>query len=314
MTLILQGTDNSVSSPAVQGGTAGATTGVYYPASNQLGLATNGTLALFVDGSQQVGIGATPVTWGQSKVIQIGAAGAFSSQTSSKTAEMTANGYLNSGWKYLTSGDKATLYYQYAGAHTFNATTATGSAGNAITWDAGTVLNPYGIGVGGAIPSSGIGITFPATQSASSDANTLDDYEEGTWTPTLTGGSSNPTGVSYGTQVGKYTKIGNVVNIFVYITWSTYTGGSGAIQISGLPFTSIGAVNGGYNNGSTQMSNVGMNAGYTWASVRTAPSQTLVDLQQQGSSNSWTTISFSNITSSATVKELLATVTYFTST
>lgn len=227
MTLILQGTDNSVSSPAVQGGTAGTTTGVYYPASNQLGLATNGTLALFVDGSQQVGIGATPVTWGQSKVIQIGAAGAFSSQTSSKTAEMTANGYLNSGWKYLTSGDKATLYYQYAGAHTFNATTATGSAGNAITWDAGTVLNPYGIGVGGAIPSSGIGIAFPATQSASSNANTLDDYEEGTWTPIINSQTQGTAGV--------YVKVGKLVMLAIDITVS-YTGGSTYVW-TGIPFS-----------------------------------------------------------------------------
>jgi hypothetical protein len=62
MTLILQGTDNSVSSPAVQGGTAGATTGVYYPASNQVALATNGTLALSVNASQQVGIGLSTMT------------------------------------------------------------------------------------------------------------------------------------------------------------------------------------------------------------------------------------------------------------
>ena len=234
MTLILSGTDSSVSAPAVQGGTGGTTTGLYYPATNQLGLATNGTLALFVDGSQQVGIGATPVTWGQSKVIQIGAAGAFSSQTSSKTAEMTANGYLNSGWKYLTSGDKATLYYQYAGAHTFNATTATGSAGNAITWDAGTVINPYGVGVGGAIPSSGIGIAFPATQSASSDANTLDDYEEGTWTPTMT----NATTYTTANTVGRYIKIGKMVFINGNLDISAYNNtGSTPVTVGGFPFT-----------------------------------------------------------------------------
>ena len=57
MTLILSGTDSSVSAPAVQGGTAGTTTGVYYPATNQLALATNGTQALLVDSSQNVGIG-----------------------------------------------------------------------------------------------------------------------------------------------------------------------------------------------------------------------------------------------------------------
>jgi hypothetical protein len=45
---------------------------------------------------------------------------------------------------------------------------------------------PTTIGVGDATPSaSGSGISFPATQSASTNANTLDDYEEGTWTPTI---------------------------------------------------------------------------------------------------------------------------------
>jgi len=57
MTLILNGTDNSVSAPAVQGGTAGTTTGVYYPTTNQVAIATNGTQAMLVDASQNVGIG-----------------------------------------------------------------------------------------------------------------------------------------------------------------------------------------------------------------------------------------------------------------
>ena len=51
----------------------------------------------------------------------------------------------------------------------------------------GNVSVTGAIGVGGATPTSnGSGITFPATQSASTNANTLDDYEEGTWTPVLT--------------------------------------------------------------------------------------------------------------------------------
>ena len=63
------------------------------------------------------------------------------------------------------------------------------------------------MGVGGATPAaSGSGITFPATQSASTDANTLDDYEEGDYTPTIIDGI---TGVSYSTQTGRYTKVGN---------------------------------------------------------------------------------------------------------
>jgi hypothetical protein len=93
------------------------------------------------------------------------------------------------------------------------------------------------IGVGGATAAaSGAGITFPATVSASSDANTLDDYEEGTWTPAITASSSNPT-VTYNTQQGHYTKIGRQVTVMGIIALASKSGGSGQARISGLPFT-----------------------------------------------------------------------------
>jgi hypothetical protein len=93
------------------------------------------------------------------------------------------------------------------------------------------------ISVGNATPStSGAGITFPATQSASTDANTLDDYEEGTWTATIIGATTAGT-ASYTAQTGQYTKIGNTVAITLYIDWSGGTG-TGGLRISGLPFTS----------------------------------------------------------------------------
>jgi hypothetical protein len=88
------------------------------------------------------------------------------------------------------------------------------------------------IGVGGATASaSGSGITFPATQSDSSNVNTLDDYEEGTWTPTL-GGTA-----TYTLQHGNYTKVGNLVTVRGHITVNVIGTGS-TYQISGLPFNS----------------------------------------------------------------------------
>jgi hypothetical protein len=93
------------------------------------------------------------------------------------------------------------------------------------------------IGVGGATPSaSGAGITFPATQSTSSDANTLDDYEEGTWTPTIFGGSTAGT-TTYNVQEGRYTKIGRQVTLNGYVGIGSATG-TGIFQLGGLPFTS----------------------------------------------------------------------------
>ena len=97
------------------------------------------------------------------------------------------------------------------------------------------------IALAGAVnTATGTGITFPATQSASSDANTLDDYEEGTFTPTF--GSSNGTIVlTYASQTGTYTKIGNICKYVIYIAASGgVTAGpqDGILQIRGLPFTS----------------------------------------------------------------------------
>jgi hypothetical protein len=92
------------------------------------------------------------------------------------------------------------------------------------------------LGVGGATPStSGAGITFPATQSASTDANTLDDYEEGSWTPTFFGSNTAGT-TTYTIRGGTYRKIGNAVFVEGNIQWSTATG-SGGGMIGGLPFT-----------------------------------------------------------------------------
>jgi hypothetical protein len=124
-----------------------------------------------------------------------------------------------------------------------NATTSSGiiatadNTGLLQLQSAGTTsatFNTFGIGLGTATPSSGIGITFPATQSASSDANTLDDYEEGTWTPTSdTGFPTGFTGVT-----ATYTKVGRMV--FFTVTMTATADGT-TIQVGGLPFSAAAA-------------------------------------------------------------------------
>ena len=102
----------------------------------------------------------------------------------------------------------------------------------------GTLSLATTLGVGGATPSaSGSGITFPASQSASSDANTLDDYEEGTWTPAITSNGGTATTYTYGTAT--YTKIGRMVVVLGDIKPTNGTLGStnGYIRMTGLPFT-----------------------------------------------------------------------------
>jgi len=97
------------------------------------------------------------------------------------------------------------------------------------------------VGVSSANANGGVlqlksGITFPATQVAATDVNTLDDYEEGTFVPTIVGGTIAGVGVYTG-QKGIYTKIGNLVTFQIIIGWTAHTG-TGDMTVSGLPFTS----------------------------------------------------------------------------
>lgn len=80
-------------------------------------------------------------------------------------------------------------------------------------------------------------VKFPASQSASADANTLDDYEEGSWTPVI-GGSGGTSGQAYTTQVGRYIKIGKLVFATFTVLLSTEGTITGSAEIQGLPFLS----------------------------------------------------------------------------
>lgn len=83
-------------------------------------------------------------------------------------------------------------------------------------------------------------LKFPATQQASSDANTLDDYEENTWTPVLTFATLGDLTVVYTAQSGVYQKIGKWVQASFIVQTSTFTHttAAGELRITGLPFTS----------------------------------------------------------------------------
>ena len=118
--------------------------------------------------------------------------------------------------------------------HSTNTLTFAGASSGYVFTD-GPLKTPTTVSVGNATPSaSGAGITFPASQSASSDANTLDDYEEGTFTATLKGSTSDPT--TPVTTTGYYTKIGRQVTITVQFSSVNTTGASGSVSVSGLQF------------------------------------------------------------------------------
>jgi hypothetical protein len=93
---------------------------------------------------------------------------------------------------------------------------------------------------GNLIVASGQGIDFSATSGAPGATSELfDNYEIGTWTPAFS--RTNTTGFTYtpsGSDLGKYAKIGNQVIVSFQIA-GTFSGGSGAYLITGLPFTTL---------------------------------------------------------------------------
>lgn len=80
------------------------------------------------------------------------------------------------------------------------------------------------------------GVQFPSVAVLSSDPNALDDYKEGTFTPTILFGGAS-TGITYATQVGSYTKIGNRFMFSLHIVLSSKGTATGSVAIAGLPYT-----------------------------------------------------------------------------
>jgi hypothetical protein len=112
---------------------------------------------------------------------------------------------------------------------------ATGGTSRIVVDENGRVLVGVAANANGGILQLGSGITFPATAVAASDANTLDDYEEGTWTPNQGSGL-----VVVGTfsSTGRYTKVGNLVYVTGNVSGSTSIAiTAGSILCSNLIFT-----------------------------------------------------------------------------
>jgi hypothetical protein len=212
-----------------------------------LALQTGGTTAVAIDTAQIVTLSKSLALLGStSGSVALAAPAVAGTQSYTlPTAQPTANGQaltattagvMSWATASATPGGSSNQFQYNSGGSSF------GGAAN-FTYNATGPIVSTTIGVGAATPSaSGSGVSFPATQSASTDANTLDDYEEGSWTPSFLINSS-ATGITYSAQVGKYTKIGRNVNLTGYITLSSKGASTGNADVSGLPFTSDSTTN-----------------------------------------------------------------------
>jgi len=193
--------------------------------SGVLALQTAGTTAVTIDASQNVGVGTATPTFSLGGGIQVKNS-TFSNVrvTSGAFTGVDFAQYGADGNGYLYNRDNCALIFG-----TNNTERMRVNSGAPVLCLAGGNQN-----------ATGTGIAFPATQSASSDANTLDDYEEGTWTPTDASGAGLSLTVN---TTSNYVKIGSMVYACCSITFPV-TANAAQVSIGGLPFTSGGSGSG----------------------------------------------------------------------
>lgn len=194
-------------------------TGIYAPAADTLALSTNGTEKVRITSDGKVGIGATApdaplvVTRQVSDLIARFGSLATTAGAWIRLQGKDSLGTTNQFWDIRNNVD---------GSLSFNGNTSLLPERARITNDGYLRL-----------AASSLGIQFGGDTAA---ANALDDYEEGTFTPTIYGGTTAGT-ATYTTQNGRYTKIGNRVLFDVVVTYSGFTG-VGDVRIS-MPLTSL---------------------------------------------------------------------------
>ena len=136
------------------------------------------------------------------------------------TANSTIQFRFNRGEDVALDPDAITLYESLLGKITYTETEVT----------TGAIVNKVNQ------------IRFPTTPVLSSNSSTLDDYKEGTWTPSLTCGTSGT--ITLSSANARYTKIGNMVTVFAVVVVSGVSSPVGELRLNGLPFA-VGAYGGG---------------------------------------------------------------------
>ena len=207
--------------------TVGTGASVFSPAANTLALGTNGSERVRVNSSGNVGIG-TDNPFGKLQV-RPGANANFSFSTASSEASLEI--INDAGSANVPLNVRASEYkIKIQGTEKVSIT----SGGNVQIANGNLVFSTAGTGIDFSADSNAAGMT----------SELLDDYEEGSWTPTIIGSSSAGTS-TVASVSGTYTKVGNVCTVRFWVRWSGHTG-TGDMRVTGLPFTSSSVGGSGY--------------------------------------------------------------------
>ena len=233
----------------------------YNHGNNFMSFATDAAERMRINSAGQILSGMTSANVGDANAIFAGGGNAGSnnygkiylSANETNPAPNTALSFIGTSTNNVSNNAMAFIGVHSDGQHASNDypsrfgffTTNAGSSGateKVRIHSGGTVNIPSGLTLGQSVTSTAAG-------------NTLDDYEEGSWTPTLTSGGSS---VSYLQQYGRYVKIGKMVTLSCRLQF-TATGNNSQLQVGGIPFTVISGNGENYTSGGITYCDISVN-------------------------------------------------------
>ena len=287
--------------------TGDSNTGVFFPSADTIAFAEGGTEAARFDSSGRFGVGTTSPasesTGSTIGILDISASSGGnlvlhrtgSSDTALFSVLKSSNGTYVDSTGALSAANNAIIFR----VNNINSDQTTVDEALRINSNQELLVGTATRNANGGVLQLKSGITFPATAVAASDANTLDDYEEGTWTPEMadafTGGN---TAASYTAVYGDYVKIGRLVYVSAKVVYPVTTGMTSAneIFIRNLPF--VAAVGQAQCYGAVFVSGLTYPAGYTFVQAWLNPNDgNTIRFVSFGSGQGYSPLKISNVTS-----------------
>jgi hypothetical protein len=239
----------TLTTPTVNGGT--------HTSFTSTGIDDNATsTALTIDASENLGVGSAPDAWASGyTAIDVGSAGSlWATKAGANLTAISDNSFFDGSSYVAKNTGLGSMYFQNLGSHYWRNFASVSAGANQTATDRMQLNAAGNLIIGGGI-TLGNGQTYAA-------ANTLDDYEEGGFSPAIVGGTQTITAI----QQARYTKIGRSVTLNVYCTQSTVTD-STSLALNGLPFTATT-----YN--ATGIVNFALNSSGGTVLCRTVPNDT----------------------------------------
>jgi len=210
----------TLSLPAIT--TSGDTnTGIFFPAADTIAFTEGGAESMRIDSSGNLLVGTSSALSQVARATVVGSGNAFVAQCGNGTTALQTTNTSGTSTYYAAIFGNNGNTFSTCGIISVSGTTTSYNTTSSNT--TGAQLNASGV-------------TFPATQVPSADANTLDDYEEGTWTPAGGSLTNNATAT--------YTKVGRIVYANFDISFPL-GGAASQVQVSGMPFTALSPGGGG---------------------------------------------------------------------